>query len=417
MATWKKLIVSGADISNLNNDSGFILSNADGVNLTGSFSGSFTGDGSSLTGLTADSIAFTNITGRPVLVSASAQISYPDVSNIPSGIVSGAAQIAANLPAGTISGSSQVDFTLITNTGGIVSSSAQVVAALPADTVSGSAQIVAGLPAGTISSSAQIDNLFNQDGVVSSSAQVEAFGFVKDVISSSAQVDFTAITNTGGIVSSSTQVVAALPAGTVSGSAQVADLFPSDIVSSSAQIDYTGIANVPGGIVSASAVGSTANQGEVVLTQNGASGSAVGIGLSTTDNVQFNGLTLTGDGVVQGNLSVQGTFTNLNTTNLNIEDKYILLNSGSTSGDSGIVFGGTDGVVNSGTALVYDTSYNGNDGRLAVVNTLAADASTDQTPNYYVAGVVEGNEAAAATAQADHNGNIRVDGEDIYIYS
>ena len=421
MATWKKLIVSGANISELNNDSGFILSNADGVNLTGSFSGSFTGDGSNLTGLTADSIAFTNITGKPTLVSASAQISYPDVSNIPNGIISGAAQVAANLPADTVSGSAQISYTGITNVpGGIVSSSTQVVNHLPGGTISGSAQVVDALPAGTISSSAQIDNLFNQDGVVSSSAQIEALGFISAsvaVVSSSAQIDFTQITNTGGIVSSSAQVVSALPAGTVSSSAQVSAFLPTDVVSSSAQISYTGITNVPAGIVSASAIGSTANQGEVVLITNGASGSAQSIGLGTTDGVQFSSLTLTGNGVVQGDLTVQGNFTNLNTTNLNIEDKYILLNSGSSSGDSGIVFGGADGVVNSGTALVFDTSYNGNDGRFAVVNTLASNASTDQTPNYYLAGAFIGNETDAATAQTDHQGNIRIDGEDIYIYS
>jgi len=38
------------------------------------------------------------------------------------------------------------------------------------------------------------------------------------------------------------------------------------------------------------------------------------------------------------------------------------------------------------------------------------------TPTYHVAGVVEGNAAAAETAQADHPGNIRIDGDDIFIY-
>ena len=358
MATWKKLIVSGADISQLNNDSNYLGNGATGASLTGSFSGSFEGDGSSLTGLTADSIAFTNITGKPTLVSASAQISYPDVSNIPNGIVSSSAQIAAGLPAGTVSGSSQIDFNSITNTAGIVSSSTQIIEALPA---------------GTISSSAQIDDLFNQDGVVSSSAQIH--GLVgATIVSSSAQVDYTLLNNIpADILSSSNQIASDISGSFTSVSASLANSI-TNLTS-----DYTELTNVPGGIVSASAIGQGTNQGEVVLIQNGNSGSAQGIGLSTTDSVQFNALTLTGNGLVQGNLTVQGDFTNLNTTNLAIEDKYILLNSGSTSGDSGIVFGGADGVVQSGTALIYDTSYNGNDGRLAVVNTLAANATTDVT--------------------------------------
>ena len=52
MATWKKLVVSGSDISHLNNDSGYIVS-GDTTILSGSFSGSFQGDGSGLTGVSA----------------------------------------------------------------------------------------------------------------------------------------------------------------------------------------------------------------------------------------------------------------------------------------------------------------------------------------------------------------------------
>ena len=43
-------------------------------------------------------------------------------------------------------------------------------------------------------------------------------------------------------------------------------------------------------------------------------------------------------------------------------------------------------------------------------------ATTNQIPDYYVAGVFIGTEANAATAQTDHPGNIRIDGTDIYIY-
>ena len=46
MADWKKIIVSGsdADVRSINSDTGF----------SGSFSGSFQGDGSQLTGIVAD---------------------------------------------------------------------------------------------------------------------------------------------------------------------------------------------------------------------------------------------------------------------------------------------------------------------------------------------------------------------------
>lgn len=127
--------------------------------------------------------------------------------------------------------------------------------------------------------------------------------------------------------------------------------------------------------------------------------------------------TLSGNVTITGNLEVQGTQTNLNTTNLDVEDRYILLNSGSaTIGDSGIIFGAANGVAQSGTGLVWDASYNSNDGRLAIVNTLASNATGDTTPNYHIAGVFEGTIANAATAQADHVGNIRVESGDIFIY-
>jgi hypothetical protein len=126
---------------------------------------------------------------------------------------------------------------------------------------------------------------------------------------------------------------------------------------------------------------------------------------------------MSGKLTVGGDLIVNGDVTNINTTNLNVEDAYILLNSGSnTTSDSGIIFGGSNGVAQAGAAMIWDASYNGNDGRLAVVGNLTSNATGAQTPSYYVGGVYLGTEANAATAEADHPGNIRIDGGDIYIY-
>ena len=44
MAEWKKVVVSGSDISQLNNDVNYLIQGQDGAYLTGSFSGSFIGD-------------------------------------------------------------------------------------------------------------------------------------------------------------------------------------------------------------------------------------------------------------------------------------------------------------------------------------------------------------------------------------
>jgi hypothetical protein len=74
-------------------------------------------------------------------------------AQLPSGVVSGSAQVISSLPSGTVSGSSQV----LSGTG-IWSGSAQ----LPSGVISGSAQVVASLPAGTVSGSAQLTSIFVQ---------------------------------------------------------------------------------------------------------------------------------------------------------------------------------------------------------------------------------------------------------------
>jgi hypothetical protein len=164
---------------------------------------------------------------------------------------------------------------------------------------------------------------------------------------------------------------------------------------------------------------SLANSGSgAVLVINGTSNE---VDVSRTNGTVTVGLpndvTITNNLFVGGDLAVNGNLTYINTTDLLIEDKYILLGSGSTfPNDAGIIFGGSSNTVNNGSALIWDASYNTNDGRLGVVNDLAWNATGNQTPDYYVGGVFIGTEANAATAQADHQGNIRIDGTDIYIY-
>jgi len=64
MATWKKVVVSGSAISALNNDANYLVDGQAGAELTGSFTGSFKGDGSGLTGVVASNTnALTNGVG------------------------------------------------------------------------------------------------------------------------------------------------------------------------------------------------------------------------------------------------------------------------------------------------------------------------------------------------------------------
>jgi hypothetical protein len=150
----------------------------------------FKGDGSNLTGVTADEIEYTNILNKPTLVSGSdqilggtnivssstqvtnflpdgtisgsSQVTYLDVSSIPDGIVSGSSQIIESLPDGTISGSSQVTYLdIASKPEGIVSGSSQIVGVLPDGVISGSQQIIESLPTDVISGSTQLEDEFD----------------------------------------------------------------------------------------------------------------------------------------------------------------------------------------------------------------------------------------------------------------
>ena len=332
--------------------------------------------------IVSGSIPFSNIISLPTLVSSSAQIAS-DIS----GSLSNTA-IAA-LGSGIISSSTQIDTDLF-DIDGLVSGAAQVTSLLPSGTVSGSAQV----NADTITNfDTNVKAKMNADGVISGSSQLD-----------NTRLNLTDATGsfTGSFTGDGSGLTGLVATGTLSSSAQIAD----DI---SGSLSATAVAALGAGIVSGSSAASSA-QGQFALTTNGVAASAVDLGLQTTDSPTFAGLTVAGD------LTVTGNTVEAQVTNLNVEDKYILLNSGSTSGDSGIVFGGADGVANQGVGLFWDNGYNSNDGRLGIVNSIAAGATGDQTPSYHIAGVIEGNEAAAATAQADHVGNIRVESEEIYIY-
>ena len=218
------------------------------------------------------------------------------------------------------------------------------------------------------------------------------------------------ITTVGTVTAGS--VTAILPSGTVTGSAQVA--MGGDI---SGNANNATVAKVQGVALTSGEATQLANINSVTITntQWGYVG-AMNQGVTSTSDVNFNDLTLAGD------LTVNGSTTTLSTTNLNVEDKYILLHSGSSGTvDSGVIFGGTSGTDGQGKALIWDASYNTNDGRLAVSTTDVTAESTSNfgagTAGYYVAGVFEGTAANAATAKADHNGNIRIESNEIYIYA
>ena len=165
------------------------------------------------------------------------------------------------------------------------------------------------------------------------------------------------------------------------------------------------------GVISGSTF-SSPSQGTVRATINGAN-TDVDTGLQTGDSPTFAGLTLSGAATgtnltLSGDLTVNGTTTNINTSDLAIEDKFILLNSGSASGNSGIIAqnSATNG---QGTALFFDDTAD----RWSL-DYAGADANTD-------AATADARIAAVALSDSDANyqkdGNIFIDGSgDVFIY-
>ena len=334
MATWKKLLVSGSDISQLNNNSQYLVSGDSSIQLSGSFSGSFEGDGSALTGLVT-TLDISGSTGN-----TSVDLRTQDFS-----IASGNS-ISTEATDQTI--------TVAVTDGGI-----------------GTTQLADGNV-----TNIKLEN--NSIQIGTTDIELGATG------STVADLTLTGVEASGSFTGSFTG-------------------------------DGSGLVGTGGSIISGDAAD---NQVAVFNSSNTIDGYA-----NFTFNDDTNTLTVDGTGLfssdltVGGNLTVQGDTINANVTNLDIEDRFILLNSGSaTIGDSGIVFGGSNGTAQEGAAVIWDASYNSNDGRLAIVNDLASNATGDQTPNYHLAGVYEGTEANAATAQADHPGNIRIESGDIFIY-
>ena len=135
---------------------------------------------------------------------------------------------------------------------------------------------------------------------------------------------------------------------------------------------------------------------------NEAAVKAINQSLVTSASPTFASLTLSGD------LTVSGTTTNINTTDLNIEDKFILLNSGSATGNSGIIAqnSATNGL---GTALFFDDTEN----RWSL-DYAGANANTD---------VATADARIAAVAIDDTDANYQKDGNifindsgDVFIY-
>jgi|TARA_B110000858_G_C17807683_1_gene478932 hypothetical protein len=321
MAQWKQIVVSGSNISQLSNDAGYVLNQgSSGIQLNGSFTGSFTGS------------AFLPPLSQGVGIAPfSYNGSTPTTLTLTNGFTDGGGI------AGQFGSSTQVPVLTIDAQGRITTASLSTIST----TLS-------------ISGDSGTDSVSLVDGTLN-----------------------------------------------INGSTGIATAVTDDVVT----------LTLGAGIVSGSSV-SSPGQGQVQLTTNGLAASAIDLGLETTDDVTFNSVNVTGDATVDGNLTINGDLVSIRTTNLEVEDKYILLNSGSSNPDTaGIV---VDQGSGAGDAFIFDAT----DLRWGVNKNIAATTGSANSEAHVSLVIDESDGNHVDEAYYQKPGNIKVDTSgNIFMYT
>lgn len=467
MATWKKVVVSGstANLANLQVDglgSGLVTGNsgnltttavngsgnivatvASGLTHSGSFSGSFQGDGSSLTGITATALGNSLTDGNGIV-----DFTFNG---------SGAASIAVEADGGTLTvGASGVKV----SDGGVDTTQ------LAGDAVDGtkiaddavdSEHIAAGavdlehMSANSIDSDQYVDGSIDRihlsadiidgtkladdsvdsehlaaggidtehigDNQVTAAKLDDVFSDTPGSFGSTTAVPVLTVDAQGRILSASTAAIA-------TSFDVAADSGTNDTVAGGETLTFSGgngittvvsdnniAINGAAGLVSASAF-SSPSQGTVRATINGAN-TDVDTGLQSGDSPTFAGLTISNNAVITGDLTVNGTTTTLNTTNTAITDKFILLNSGSVNPDQGGL------VIDEGSGTGHAFLFDEGDGRFGINQSVSATATSANSEAYLSLVIDQDNVAHDITDTEYHKrGNIKIDSsDDIFIYT
>jgi hypothetical protein len=460
MATWKKVTVSGSDISQLNNDSGFLVSGDSGVILSGSFTGSFQGDGSNLLNVVlsndlTDGNGINDFTYNGSGAAAvSVQVSGSTLEVGANGVRVkdlgiDTAQLAANAVTTNKITDGNVTNAKLANSGSTIGST-DVVLGTTVNTIAGltlTGAVGSGSFSGSfagdgssltgVSASVLLGTLTDGNGIAdftfngssNASVVVEVSGStlevgangvrVKDLGIDTAQLAANAVTNAklanSGSTIGSTPVVLGTTVNTIAG-LTLTGAVASGSFSGSFQGDGSGLSGIASTL---NVSGSTGNGSVDLLTQTfTVAGTANEVETSMAGQTLTVGLpsdvTISQDLTVTRNLTVQGTASFQHETNLDVADRFIRLASGSSAGGDGGIVIQQDSPAN-GEAFAFDVATT----RWGVTGSF--DASTNTiAPDAFMAAVVigAGTDPSAAPARYQAKGNIFVgtDGE-AYIYT
>ena len=436
MASWKKIIVSGsnAELNQItaSNDIKLVGSITGSVTSTGSFgrveATKFVGDGSGLTGLTSAAIETYNTSGDNRIITSVDSSTVQGESNLTfdgstlgvTGAITSTTTITAdgnitskgNITAqGDVIAQNYIVSSSITYMTSSFSSGSTIFGDSIDDThvftgsllVTGSQTLVGRITPteiGAFTAKGAIDfdnqNMTNVDidsGDIASGVTINK----SPVITLGGDLSGNATLTTLGNATLTATIAADSVEGTMLNT-NVADTSTIELSS-----DTLSVLKVPNALTAGTGISSTGTfDGSSARTFNvDLSGeSSVNIGASTSEITMGDNLT------VVGNLTVRGDTVQQQVANLNVEDKFILLNSGSAAGDGGLVVQTESDF--SGVAFAYDDS----ESRWGFQQgTKLAGTATAAAPDAYASAVVTSDDA-----NYQKNGNIRVQGGEIYIY-
>ena len=383
MANWKKVIVSG--------------SNAELLTVTASF---FKGDGSALTGVVAASAnaltagsglsaagTYDGSAARTFTVNSGSLLPYfsssifgtvtGDITINSAGVSAiGATKVTNAMLAGSIANDKLTNSTItIGSTSTALGATSTTIAGLTSVT---STTFVGALTgnASTVTTNADLTGDVTSTGNATTLATVASAG----TTGGSTAIPVITI-NAKGLTTGITTAAVVAPAGTLTGGTLASNVLASSLTS----------------------VGTLA-------------------GLTATGTAALATLTVSGDATVTGNLSVAGTASFTNTDNLNIKDKFILINSGSAAlADSGWVT--QYNAAGSGSAFYLEAASAGTYGRFAVAYDVIG-TSTSLTPDEFVVTARVSASADIPTnptwgGSSNGSGNMFINSltGDVYIYS
>jgi hypothetical protein len=406
MATWKKVIVSGSSavLAGLTLDTALSVANG-GTGLTGSGTNNFfVGDGAaSLTTVGS------NGTGTVVRSTSPTGITGMSATGSFTGSFAGTFVGTSNLP-DLVDGNGIVDFTY--------DGSAAATVTVQADGTTlavgaGGVKVAAGGITGTELNISVAGNGLSGGG--GSALEVNVDGSSLEISGDALRVKALGVTNAmlfySGSVLGTTGVALGSTVTTLNGLNLTATTATGSFTGS-----FIGDGSALTGLVTTLAIDAdSGGVGSVDLLSQ-----TLDIAGGTNINTTLSGQTITvnldsnisvTDATVSGDLTVYGTASFANTQNLLVADRFVLFASGSTTvGDGGIVV--QQATQDFGDLFGYDGSVT----RWGVETNFDATTNTT-TPTAYMSAVVDTAAGQLDVPRYQKNGNIKVDGGNIYIYS